>query len=167
MKTAQTFSRKGLFDAIPSPQGTPEGLLAVVQALKIDVEQLVGTRGNNNSTAVLFGDLSGPLTVVQEVIKGPPGSPGTAGPAGPAGPVGPAGAGVNMVMDVLDVAALNTLPALSQTPNLKFFQLTINGSVFFPVGDSPPFAVAGTAIIWLSTLFSIPPGATVVASYSY
>ena len=84
------FSRKGLFAAIQSPQATIDGLFNVVQALKIDVEQLIGARGANKTTAVLFGDLSGPTNVVLEAIQGPQGPAGAPGNPGPPGPAGPA-----------------------------------------------------------------------------
>ena len=84
------FSRKGLFAAIQSPQATIDGLFSVVQALKIDVEQLIGARGANKTTAVLFGDLSGPTNVVLEAIQGPQGPAGAPGNPGPPGPAGPA-----------------------------------------------------------------------------
>ena len=103
-KIEPTFSRKGLFAAIAAPEMTAEGLFPVVQALKIDVEQLIGARGTNSTSAVLFGDLSGPTNAVLEAISGPagpagppgadstvPGPPGAIGPPGATGPQGPQG----------------------------------------------------------------------------
>ena len=90
-KIEPTFSRKGLFAAIAVPEMTVEGLLPVVQALKIDVEQLIGARGTNSTTAVLFGDMTGPMDAIKENFGGGSGSPGPAGPAGPPGAAGPAG----------------------------------------------------------------------------
>ena len=96
-KIETVFSRKGLFSAIASPEMSVEGLMPVVQALKIDVEQLIGARGTDKTTAVLFGDLTGPTNTVLEAIQGPqgpagaPGNPGPTGPAGPAGSQGPPG----------------------------------------------------------------------------
>ena len=90
-KIQPVFSRKGLFSAIASPQASVEGLLPVVEALKIDVEQLIGARGTDSTSAVLFGDLSGPTNAVLEAVQGPPGPPGPPGPAGPQGPPGSGG----------------------------------------------------------------------------
>jgi hypothetical protein len=81
-----TFNRKGLFAAIPVPEASSDGLMPAVQALKINVEQLIGTRGTPHSTSVLVGDLTGPPNIVQTTLKG------DAGPAGPPGPPGPSGA---------------------------------------------------------------------------
>ena len=101
-KIQPVFSRKGLFSAIASPQASVEGLIPVVEALKIDVEQLIGARGTDSTSAVLFGDLSGPTNAVLEAISGPAGPagppgadstvPGPPGQTGPQGPVGPPGA---------------------------------------------------------------------------
>ena len=119
-KIEPVFSRKGLFAAIASPQASTEGLLNVVEALKIDVEQLIGARGTSKTTAVLFGDLTGPPNAVLEAISGPagpagapgnpgpPGAPGAAGPPGATGPAGPAGTGINVKGQVPTVGDLPT-----------------------------------------------------------
>ena len=98
-KIETVFSRKGLFAAIASPEASTDGLFTVVQALKIDVEQLIGARGTDKTTAVLFGDLTGPTNAVLEAISGPPGAAGppgadstVPGPPGPKGDKGDTGA---------------------------------------------------------------------------
>ena len=98
-KIQPVFNRKGLFSAIASPQASVEGLIPVVEALKIDVEQLIGARGTDSTSAVLFGDLTGPTNAVLEAISGPPGAAGppgadstVPGPPGPKGDKGDTGA---------------------------------------------------------------------------
>ena len=93
-KIETVFSRKGLFAAIASPEASTDGLFTVVQALKIDVEQLIGARGTDKTTAVLFGDLTGPTNAVLEAISGPPGPqarPARARDSTVPGPPGPEG----------------------------------------------------------------------------
>lgn len=73
----------------------------------------------------------------------------------------------NFQMDALTITVANTFPPLSLTPNLNLFLLIINGSVFTPVGASPPFSVSGTTITWTSLLYAVNPGDSVVAVYSF
>lgn len=70
-------------------------------------------------------------------------------------------------MEALDIVTLNTLPLLSETYSGNMFLLIVNGYTFAPVGASPPFAASGKTVTWLSTLYSINPGDSVVAVYSY
>ena len=45
--------------------------------------------------------------------------------------------------------------------------LMVNGRGFFNVASPPDFSVAGTAITWLSSIYSVTPDDDVVASYFY
>jgi hypothetical protein len=73
----------------------------------------------------------------------------------------------NIFMEALVIAAPNTLPTLTHTPDGGFIMLTVNGKVFMPVGASPPFSVAGQAITWLSAIYAINVIDTVAVAYSY
>lgn len=76
--------------------------------------------------------------------------------------------GVNgFYMEALTVLSPNILSQLTNTPNGEFLELIVNGDTFLPVGVSPPFSVTGKTIAWLSTIYSLQPGNSVVAVYSY
>lgn len=70
-------------------------------------------------------------------------------------------------MDNLLVTALNTVSPLSRIPNMQLFLMIVNGSVFAPVGASPPFTVSGDQITWSSSLYDLNLGDSVVAVYTY
>jgi len=83
------------------------------------------------------------------------------------GPTGPAGAG-NVSTESLTISVANTFPALSHSYNNSgLFQLIVNGQIFVPAGSSPAFSISGTSITWLSSIFSVNPGDTVFAMYTY
>lgn len=102
---------------------------------------------------------------------GPIGPTGVTGPTGPSitgatGPTGPTGFSISMQAMTITVA--DTFPALTYTYNNSgLFQLIVNGQVFVSAGASPAFTVSGTTITWTSTIFSVNPGDTVFAMYSY
>lgn len=80
---------------------------------------------------------------------------------------GPSG-GSNLAMEAVTVTGLNTAAPLTlQTPDGLFFQLVINGTVFAPLGATPPFSIAGQQITWLSSTYGFNTSDTVVAFYSY
>jgi hypothetical protein len=68
-------------------------------------------------------------------------------------------------MELLAVTATNAFPPLSFTPDGSLLMLIVNGSTFTPADGS--FTFSGTAITWVSTIYSVHPGDTVVAVYSY
>jgi hypothetical protein len=70
-------------------------------------------------------------------------------------------------MEALVPTALNTLPALTHTPDGNLILLVLNGVAFLPVGASPPFSVTDQTINWLSAIYSISPGDDVSVAYSY
>jgi hypothetical protein len=70
-------------------------------------------------------------------------------------------------MEKLTITALNSFPLLTNTPNGNYIEVVVNGRTFNNVGSSPPFMVMGKQIIWLSTTYSVVPGATVVVNYSF
>jgi hypothetical protein len=67
----------------------------------------------------------------------------------------------------VSVPNVNVLAPLSQTPWPNPITLMVNGRGFFNVGSPPDFSVAGNAITWLSTEYSVSPGDDVVAIYYY
>jgi hypothetical protein len=73
----------------------------------------------------------------------------------------------NIMMESLTISTLNTFPALTYAYEPGSFQLIVNGYSFAPVGASPPFSVSGSAITWSSSIYSVLPGDSVVAVYSY
>jgi hypothetical protein len=95
--------------------------------------------------------------VVSSTSTGPPGPPGPAGPGG----------GMLIAMDVLPISTLNTIPPLSFAPDGVVLMLMISGTSFFAVGPEASFTVSGNVLTWMSTLFSIPPGAAVIAVYTH
>lgn len=70
-------------------------------------------------------------------------------------------------MEELTITVTNTFPLLSESYSGNIFLLIINGSTFVPVGALPPFSVSTNTITWLSTIWSVNPGDSVVAVYSY
>ena len=73
------------------------------------------------------------------------------------------------ISEAVAVSGVNALAALSQTPAplASAVALMVNGRGFFNVAAPPDFSVSGTAITWLSTIYSVSPGDDVVASYFY
>jgi hypothetical protein len=67
-------------------------------------------------------------------------------------------------MESLTIATMNVFPALAYAPDGAMLMLFVNGQAFFPPTS---FTVSGTAITWVSTLFSVPPGAAVIAVYTH
>jgi hypothetical protein len=72
----------------------------------------------------------------------------------------------NFAMDALSIVALNVIPNLSHVPSGGLMQIIVNGRVFCPVGEQPPFSYSGVQITWLSTIWAVVPGDEVVAVYS-
>ena len=70
-------------------------------------------------------------------------------------------------MEALTILTLNTLPQLSESYSGNMFLLIVNGYTFVPVGSPAPFSVSGTTVTWTSNIWSINPGDSVVAVYSY
>jgi hypothetical protein len=71
-------------------------------------------------------------------------------------------------MEALTIATTNVVPALSETySGSGMFMLIVNGAVFCPVGSPAPFSVSGTTVTWSSVIYTIYPGDSVVAIYSY
>ena len=79
----------------------------------------------------------------------------------------PSGTGEMLIMEQLNVLGVNSLSNFTHPPNLDLCQLTVDGRPFFPVGASPDFSVSGHSVTWLSTVYSVVPGSTVIASYSW
>jgi hypothetical protein len=69
--------------------------------------------------------------------------------------------------DILTITALNSLPRLSQIPNEQVFTLFVEGRPFFLSAASPAFTLSGNLITWTSTIYSVEPGAEVVAQYTF
>ena len=67
-------------------------------------------------------------------------------------------------MESLTIATMNVLPNLAYAPDGAMLMLFVNGQAFFPPTS---FTVSGTAITWVSTLFSVPLGAAVIAVYTH
>lgn len=72
-----------------------------------------------------------------------------------------------IVTDTLTPTALNTLPALSQTPQGGLFMLNVNGQVFSAVSQFG--SVAGTAVTWTPATagFNLATTDVVTATYTY
>ena len=87
----------------------------------------------------------------------------------PTPPITPPSTGTEdmLQMEQLTVLGVNSLSAFSHPPNMDLCQLTIDGHPFFPVGSAPDFLVAGTSVTWLNPSYSVVPGSTVIASYSW
>ena len=68
--------------------------------------------------------------------------------------------------DVLTITSANVLPLLSQTPNGNSFTLYVEGRPFFLGVANPAFTLSGSLITWTSTVYSVQPGAEVVAQYT-
>ena len=66
--------------------------------------------------------------------------------------------------------SVNALAPLTQTPwpsPAAPITLMVNGRGFFNTASPPDFSVSGSAITWLSTVYSVSPGDDVVAIYYY
>jgi hypothetical protein len=70
-------------------------------------------------------------------------------------------------MQAMTITVANTFPALSYTPAFGLFLLIVNGTTFTTAGSPATFSVSGTSITWLSTIWSVNPGDTVVAVYTH
>lgn len=71
-----------------------------------------------------------------------------------------------LVSEHLTVSALNTVSPLTHSPDGAVIGLAVNGQMFYPLGLSPPFALSGNNITWLSTQYAINLGDDVEAIYS-
>ena len=69
-------------------------------------------------------------------------------------------------MEALSIVTINVLPDLARTPDGSILILFVDGRPFFAIGPSPGFTVLGKALTWISTLYSVPPGAEVIAVYT-
>jgi hypothetical protein len=69
----------------------------------------------------------------------------------------------------LTVTGTNALSNTTHTPNGIFTELIVNAATYLPTGSSPAFSVSGQTISWNATNagFSISPGDTVIAIYTY
>jgi hypothetical protein len=74
--------------------------------------------------------------------------------------------GGGMQEDVLTITTLNVIPPLSAIPSGTAFTLFVDGRPFFLGVASPAFSILGVTITWISTIWSVNPGAEVVAVYS-
>jgi hypothetical protein len=79
----------------------------------------------------------------------------------------PPAALAGVTMEQVAVLSQNTLANLLNFPDQQLLQIYVNGRAFFPVGTSPDFSVSGQTITWLSTIYGIDPGATVIAVYTW
>jgi hypothetical protein len=70
-------------------------------------------------------------------------------------------------MDSLTITTENILPPLSYTPDGQMMILFVNRTAFFAAAVPPDFVLSGNTIIWESTLYSVPPGAQVIAVYTH
>jgi hypothetical protein len=68
-------------------------------------------------------------------------------------------------MEPLTIATANVIPPLSYPPVGGLLMLVVNGATFTP--DDGSFTYSGNTITWTSTIYSVNPGDTVVAIYSY
>ena len=75
--------------------------------------------------------------------------------------------GIVIKMEALTITVANTIPALSYAPNGVMMMLFVNGTAFFSIGPNPAFTVSGNVLTWVSTLYSLPPGAAVIAVYTH
>lgn len=69
-------------------------------------------------------------------------------------------------MDSLIIATLNVLPPLSYAVDGILLILFVNGQAFFAQGANPAFTFAGNRLTWISSAWSVLPGAEVCAVYS-
>lgn len=106
-----------------------------------------------------IGALSGLGSGVVAALSNPVGTPGSIVING--------GTFSEIMMEEIIITSVNTFPPLSQTYSGKIFLLIVNGYTFVPVGASPPFSISGKNITWLSTIWSVNPGDSVVAIYYY
>jgi hypothetical protein len=74
---------------------------------------------------------------------------------------------IALITEVLAITTTNIIPALAFPPNRVLMTLYINGLAFFSVGPQPAFTISGNTLTWISTLFSVPVGAAVIAVYTY
>lgn len=75
--------------------------------------------------------------------------------------------GNGISMEALPVLAVNTLPTLSYVADNNIMVLFVNGQAFFPIGPQAAFTVNSQTITWTSTIYSLTPGAAVIALYTH
>lgn len=164
-------------------------------AAVIPVGGAVGVAGIVEADDVLTGACSSPLVAILNVVEdsdtlvsrtimganqwildsGCAGSPwveddscGDGGSPPIIVPVPPVVEGGEMLfMEQLPVLGVNSIGDLSHIPNMDLFQITVDGRPFFPVGAAPDFGVNGTMVTWINPYYSVGPGSTVIASYSW
>ena len=68
-------------------------------------------------------------------------------------------------MEPLTIVTANVVPPLSFPPVGGLLMLVVNNATFTP--DDGSFTISGAVITWVSAIYSIQPGDTVVAVYSY
>jgi hypothetical protein len=71
-----------------------------------------------------------------------------------------------LAQEALIVTAPNTLSNLSWVPDGSVFTLTVDGRPFSSISPDPAFTYNGTAVTWISTLYSLNPGDEVIAAYT-
>lgn len=85
------------------------------------------------------------------------------GPQAP--PVIPAGQLIST--ESLLITTSNVIPNLGHIPNGQMLDLFINGMQFSAAATNPAFKVVGNVFTWLSTLYSVNPGDTVICVYTH
>ena len=83
--------------------------------------------------------------------------------------VAPIAAVTGMIIktEALTITALNMIPPLSYPPNGVMTMLFVNGVALFSIGPNPAFTVSSNMLTWVSTLYSLPVGAAVIAVYTH
>jgi hypothetical protein len=89
---------------------------------------------------------------------------------GEGGTCGDGGSPLLPFSEPVSVTGVNAFAPLSQTPwpnPAAPITLMVNGRGFFNTASPPDFSVSGSAITWLSSIYSVSPGDDVVAIYYY
>ena len=69
-------------------------------------------------------------------------------------------------MEALTITTLNVLPALTYLPDGNMLILFVNGTALFSIGPNPAFTLVSKNLVWISTIYSLPPGATTIVTYT-
>jgi hypothetical protein len=109
----------------------------------------------NNQITLLTPTVVGQEIVIDILSVPPPPSP-------PAPPLGAA-----IKMEYLPIATINVIPPLSYAPDGNVMMLFVSGTAFFPIGPDIAFTISDNTLTWVSTIYSVPPGAAVIAVYTH